>query len=106
MTVLALVCFIGVGATVIMDAPFFLMQPGMGAGIATSKTPRPNAARLQSLITHAVFGLGLYGAGWAAKGLAALRTYRRSEPKANDGVLLFRRCIQCRHCCHLSRRTR
>lgn len=47
-------------------APFLLMQPGMGAGIAASRTPRPGAARLQSLITHAVFGLGLYAAGWAA----------------------------------------
>ena len=32
----------------------------MGAGIAASRTPRPNAARLQSLVTHAVFGLGLF----------------------------------------------
>ena len=47
-------------------APFLLMQPGMGAGIAASRTPRPAAARLQSVITHAVFGLGLYAAGWAA----------------------------------------
>lgn len=43
-------------------APFLLMQPGMGAGIAASRTPRPNSARLQSLITHAIFGLGLYAA--------------------------------------------
>ena len=43
-------------------APLLLMQPGMGAGIAASRTPRPNAARLQSLITHTVFGLGLYAA--------------------------------------------
>ena len=41
-------------------APFLIMQPGMGAGIAASRTPRPGAARLQSLITHAVFGFGLY----------------------------------------------
>jgi len=47
-------------------APFLLMQPGMGAGIAGSRTPRPAATRLQSLITHAVFGLGLYVSGWAA----------------------------------------
>lgn len=46
-----------------VTAPFLLMQPGMGAGIAASRTPRPNAARLQSLITHAVFGFGLYAAG-------------------------------------------
>jgi Protein of unknown function (DUF2938) len=43
-------------------SPFLLMQPGMGAGIAASRTPRPNAARAQSLVTHAVFGLGLYAA--------------------------------------------
>lgn len=46
-------------------APFFLMQPGMGAGIAASRTPNPTSARLQSLITHAVFGLGLYASGQA-----------------------------------------
>jgi Protein of unknown function (DUF2938) len=45
---------------VTLAAPFLLMQPGMGAGIAASRTPRPNAARLQSLITHLVFGAGLY----------------------------------------------
>ncbi|WP_323847168.1 DUF2938 domain-containing protein [Microbulbifer magnicolonia] len=49
------------GATTVA-APFLLMQPGMGAGIAASRTPRPNAARLQSLVTHTVFGLGLYAA--------------------------------------------
>jgi hypothetical protein len=41
-------------------APFFIMQPGMGAGIAASRMPRPNPARLQSLITHGLFGVGLY----------------------------------------------
>src|SRR5690348_5878718 len=41
-------------------APFLLMQPGMGAGIAASRTPRPAAARIQSLITHFAFGAGLY----------------------------------------------
>ncbi|MFO1362833.1 MAG: DUF2938 domain-containing protein [Burkholderiales bacterium] len=47
---------------VTVAAPFLLMQPGMGAGVAARRTPRPNAARLQSLFTHAVFGLGLYAA--------------------------------------------
>jgi hypothetical protein len=41
-------------------APFFIMQPGMGSGIAASKTSRPNAARLRSLMNHVVFGIGLY----------------------------------------------
>lgn len=43
-------------------APFFVMQPGMGAGIAASKTPKPNVARLRSLMAHAVLGIGFYGA--------------------------------------------
>ena len=51
---------VGIGT---VAAPFLLMQPGMGAGIAASRTPRPGSARLQSVITHAVFGLGLYAAG-------------------------------------------
>jgi hypothetical protein len=54
---------VGIGTVV---APFFLMQPGMGAGIAASRTPRPAAARIQSVVTHAVFGLGLYASGLAA----------------------------------------
>ena len=44
-------------------APFLIMQPGMGAGVFASRTPDPNTARLRSLITHALFGLGLYAAG-------------------------------------------
>lgn len=48
-------------ATVV--APLFLLQPGMGLGIAARRAPRPWAARTQALITHAVFGLGLYAAG-------------------------------------------
>ena len=57
---------VGIGS---VAAPFLLMQPGMGAGIAASRTPRPAAARLQSLVTHAIFGLGLYAGGWTAAGL-------------------------------------
>ena len=45
-------------ATVV--APFFILQPGMGAGVAASKTPNPNAVRLHSVLNHAVFGIGLY----------------------------------------------
>lgn len=43
-------------------APFLVMQPAFGAGIAASRTPRPGAARIQSVVTHTVFGLGLYAA--------------------------------------------
>jgi hypothetical protein len=48
-------------------APMLILQPGMGAGIAARRTARPNAARLQSVVTHAVFGGGLYAAGWLAR---------------------------------------
>lgn len=55
---------VGIGT---VAAPFLLMQPGMGAGIAASRTPRPASARLHSIVTHALFGLGLYAAGLALK---------------------------------------
>ncbi len=55
---------VGIGT---VAAPFLVLQPGMGAGVAASRTPRPAAARLQSLITHTIFGLGLYAAGWVAR---------------------------------------
>jgi hypothetical protein len=55
---------VGIGSVV---APFLLMQPGMGAGVAASRTRHPAAARLQSLVTHAVFGVGLYAAGQAVR---------------------------------------
>lgn len=45
-------------------APFLVMQPGMGAGFAASRTPKPTSARVQSLVTHAVFGVGLHASGW------------------------------------------
>ncbi|HUH10314.1 MAG TPA: DUF2938 domain-containing protein [Brevundimonas sp.] len=41
-------------------APFLILQPCMGAGIAASKTPQPNTARRRSLMAHTAFGVGLY----------------------------------------------
>ena len=41
-------------------APFFLMQPSFGIGIAGSKLPDPNIARFKSLITHCIYGFGIY----------------------------------------------
>ena len=41
-------------------APWFILQPGMGAGIAASRTPDPRAARLRNLATHTVYGIGLF----------------------------------------------
>ena len=40
--------------------PLFIMQPSMGLGIGASKTPQPNIARFRSMLTHIIFGLGLY----------------------------------------------
>ena len=51
-------------SSVTLVAPFFVMQPAMGAGIAASRTPHPNVARLRSIVTHTVYGLGLYGSAW------------------------------------------
>jgi hypothetical protein len=48
-------------------APFLLMQPCMGAGIAARRTPDPATARMRSLINHGLFGLGLYAAGHAVR---------------------------------------
>ena len=43
--------------------PFFLMQPSLGFGIASSRAANPTQARLKSLATHTVFGVGLYACG-------------------------------------------
>ena len=40
--------------------PWLVLQPALGAGVASSRMPQPNVARLRSLVTHASFGLGLY----------------------------------------------
>jgi hypothetical protein len=47
-------------------APLLVLQPALGAGIASSKTPTPMLNCVKSLVTHMVFGFGLY--------LAALST--------------------------------
>ncbi|MCF2856139.1 DUF2938 domain-containing protein [Pseudoalteromonas sp. SMS1] len=46
--------------TVTVMFPFFVMQPCFGFGVAASKAPSPNLARMKSLAAHAVFGLGIY----------------------------------------------
>jgi hypothetical protein len=50
-------------------APWLILQPGMGAGIASSKTPRPVFNCIKSLVTHTVFGLGMYFAALATASL-------------------------------------
>ncbi|MCY4779991.1 DUF2938 domain-containing protein [Sphingobacterium sp. UT-1RO-CII-1] len=41
-------------------APWFIMQPAFGFGIAAAKTPNPYLSRLRSLNAHAIYGIGLY----------------------------------------------
>jgi len=57
-------------ATVVF--PYFVLQPALGFGIASSKAPRPSAARLKSLGTHTVFGLGLFLSALGVRLLARL----------------------------------
>lgn len=44
----------------LLVAPFFLMMPGMGAGVAGSRTPKPNRTRFKSVVGHSVFGSSMY----------------------------------------------
>ncbi|CAN7692338.1 DUF2938 domain-containing protein [Bradyrhizobium sp. LjRoot220] len=57
---------VGIGSTA---APFLLMQPGMGAGIAGSRTSRAAAVRIQTIVTHLIFSAGLYVAGLVVRHL-------------------------------------
>jgi hypothetical protein len=56
---------IGFGVVTVM-APFLLMQPAFGLGLAASRTSNPTRARLRTLMNHTVFGAGLYLFGWLA----------------------------------------
>ena len=40
--------------------PFLIMQPAFGLGLAASRTPNPWQARMRALLSHAVFGIGMY----------------------------------------------
>ena len=54
-------------ATVV--SPWFILQPALGAGAASRKTTRPVFNAVKSLVTHVVFGIGLF---LAARCVAAL----------------------------------
>lgn len=55
-------------ATVVF--PFFIMQPSLGLGVASSKAANPTQARIKSLATHTVFGVGLYVSALALRALS------------------------------------
>ena len=50
-------------------APLLILQPALGAGIASRKTPRPLFNCAKSVVTHTVFGVGLYLAALASASL-------------------------------------
>lgn len=47
-------------AWVLLIAPYFIMMPGMGMGIAGALTPKPAITRLRSTMGHTVFGAGMF----------------------------------------------
>ena len=53
---------------VTVSAPFFIMQPAFGLGVAASKTPNPSQMRIRSFTNHAVFGIGYYLFGLVING--------------------------------------
>lgn len=53
-----------------VGAPLFVMQPSMGLGVASSKTPTPLKNCLRSVANHTVFGLGLYLSALLIKGIS------------------------------------
>ena len=55
-------------------APLFVLQPALGAGIASSKTAAPLFNSMKSVVTHAVYGVGLY---LAARAVAFLIAWSR-----------------------------
>jgi hypothetical protein len=44
-------------------APWFILQPGMGAGVFARLAPQPNLSRAINISMHVVFGAALY-LGW------------------------------------------
>lgn len=51
--------------------PMFIMQPSLGLGVAASKSRNPLQARLKSLGTHCVFGIGLYASALVVRYIIA-----------------------------------
>jgi hypothetical protein len=59
---------VGLGSVL---APFLVLQPALGAGLAARRAPQPAMARLHAVLTHGIFGLGLYAVAWIWRGCGA-----------------------------------
>ncbi len=51
-------------------APWLILQPGLGLGYFGSRTPKPKLTRTLNLVSHSVFGFGLF-IGWRLVSLVA-----------------------------------
>src|SRR5262249_9641442 len=78
-------------ALALLILPYFVMMPGMGMGMAGSRTPKPNVTRLKSVIGHSMFGIGMYltarlmeAVGWLRQGVA--RRTSRSQTEGRFGA--------------------
>jgi hypothetical protein len=56
---------------VTVAAPLLVLQPALGLGIASSRTAAPLFNSLKSVVTHVVYGVGLYLAARATAELGA-----------------------------------
>ena len=63
---------VGMGTVVV---PYFIMQPGMGLGIAGSASPDQIGLIVKVIVSHIVFSIGLYATGQVVK-------YFSKQPKA------------------------
>lgn len=52
---------------VLLVAPWFIMQPGLGLGVLARRTPRPWLIRGINISVHIIFGVGLF-LGWMLTG--------------------------------------
>ncbi len=69
-------------------APLFILQPALGAGIASSNTPTPVFNCIKSVVTHTVYGFGLYFAALAIAKVSGAASRRRSTAarREEDGA--------------------
>lgn len=43
-----------------VGAGWFILQPGLGVGVAASKTPNPTKVRALNIVAHIIFAIGMY----------------------------------------------
>jgi len=61
---------LGLGVATVA-APLFVLQPAMGAGVASWRTATPVRNVLRSVVNHAVFGVGMYVAAVVFRAITA-----------------------------------